>query len=151
MTKQKSARCLRTSRTTNTVFTRWISIRLFRCRRALTWKQAVAHRRDLTHTGTSSMCIRSAGRSIRSICRIFRLQASSAFSKCGQTSDARTLHSASRRGIICGNMAQPLGTTGAVRIGVPNGTHTGMTDMNLPPCRMIVFGFRPHGRNPSPS
>lgn len=39
----------------------------------------------------------------------------------------------------------------ALQIGVPNGTHTGMTDMNLPPCRMIVSGFRPHGRNPSPS
>ena len=37
------------------------------------------------------------------------------------------------------------------RIGVPNGTHTGMTDTNLPPCRMIASGFRPHGRNPSPS
>ena len=151
MTKQKSVRCLRTSRTTNTVFTRWISIKSFRCRRVLTWKQAAAHRRGLTHTGTSSMCIRSAGRSIRSICRIFRLQASSAFSKCGQTSDARTLHSASRRGIICGCTAKPPGTAGALQIGVPNGMHTGMTDMNLRPCRMIVSGFRPHGRNPSPS
>ena len=85
------------------------------------------------------------------ICRIFRLQASSAFSKCGQTSIMRISRLASRRGITCGCTAKPPGTAGAMRIGVPNGTHTGMTDTNLPPCRMIASGFRPHGRNPSPS
>ena len=42
-------------------------------------------------------------------------------------------------------------TTGAMQIGVPNGTHTGMTDTSLPLCRMIASGFRPLGRNPSPS